>query len=257
MAMRNKRLTQLFGEDKVLSVFVTAGFPRLADTLPVCETLAAAGVRLIELGVPFSDSVADGPAIQAANERALKNGASLSWTLAQTRLLRARCDVRVILMGSLNPLLQYGMERFCADAEAAGADGVIVPDLPPDYFLAHYREAFARHHLANIFLVTAETPAARLRLIDEASTGFIYAVSSAGVTGGHLAVDEARRAYLERLRQTVSAPVMVGFGIANREQFRAVTQHADGAIVGSAFVRALDGAADARAATKDFVARFV
>jgi tryptophan synthase alpha chain len=256
--MRNERLAQLFQRPgKVLSVFVTAGFPRLADTLPVCETLAENGVGLIELGVPFSDSIADGPAIQQANETALNNGANLAWTLKAARALRARSDARLLLMGSLNPLLQYGMERFCAEAQAAGADGVIVPDLPVEYYLARYRKLFERHSLANIFLVTEETATARLRLIDEASAGFIYAVSSAGVTGGSLAVDEARRAYLQRLRATVNAPLMVGFGIENREQFVAVTEFADGAIVGSAFVRALAKARDTRVAAREFVARFL
>lgn len=252
----NQRIHSLFtGGEKVLSVFVTAGFPRLEDTLPICETLAENGVKLIELGVPFSDSIADGPTIQAANERALLNGANLAWTLEIAKSLRARSDARLILMGSLNPLLQYGMERFCADAQASGADGVIVPDLPPDYYLQNYREMFARHDLANIFLVTAETPAARLQQIDEASEGFIYAVSSAGVTGGSVALDTTRREYLQRLRAQVKAPLMVGFGIGNRAQFDAVTQYADGAIIGSAFVRALEIANDARTATREFVSR--
>ena len=205
----NKRLKSLFaGGEKALSVFVTAGFPRLADTLPVCRALAESGVKLIELGVPFSDSIADGPTIQAANERALANGANLAWTLEVAKTLRAQCDVPLILMGSLNPLLQYGMERFCADAQAAGVDGLIVPDLPPDYYRQHFREMFGRYELANIFLVTAETPTERLRLIDEASEGFIYAVSSAGVTGGSLAIDTGRLEYLQRLRANVKAPLM-------------------------------------------------
>ena len=253
----NKRLKSLFaGGEKALSVFVTAGFPRLADTLPVCRALAESGVKLIELGVPFSDSIADGPTIQGANERALANGANLAWTLEVAKTLRAQYDVPLILMGSLNPLLQYGMERFCADAQAAGVDGLIVPDLPPDYYRQHFREMFGRYELANIFLVTAETPTERLRLIDEASEGFIYAVSSAGVTGGSLAIDTGRLEYLQRLRANVKAPLMVGFGISNREQFNAVTQFADGAIVGSAFVRALEAADDVCAATREFVTRF-
>ena len=250
----NQRIHSLFtGGEKVLSVFVTAGFPRLADTLPICETLAESGVKLIELGVPFSDSIADGPTIQTANERALANGANLAWTLEAAQALRAQSDVRLILMGSLNPLLQYGMERFCADAQAAGVDGLIVPDLPPDYYGQHFREMFGRYELANILLVTAETPKARLQLLDEASEGFIYAVSSAGVTGGSLAIDTERLEYLQRLRAQVKAPLMVGFGISNREQFNVVTQYADGAIVGSAFVRALEAADDVRQATKEFL----
>jgi tryptophan synthase alpha chain len=250
----NKRIQSLFtGSEKVLSVFVTAGFPRLEDTLPICETLAESGVKLIELGAPFSDSIADGPTIQAANETALANGANLAWALATAQRFRARYDARLILMGSFNPLLQYGMERFCADAQEAGVDGVIAPDLPPAYYLQNYREMFEQRALANIFLVTEQTPAARLRQIDEASQGFIYAVSSAGVTGGSLAIDAPRRDYLQQLRAQVKAPLMVGFGISNRAQFQAVTQYADGAIVGSAFVRALARAADVRQTTAEFI----
>ncbi len=266
--MANDRLKKLFGSGstnrgakggrKIFSVFVTAGFPRLEDTVPVCEALAENGVGLIELGIPFSDSIADGPTIQAANERALANGASLSWTLDTLREIRGRIDVPILLMGSLNPILQYGVERFCKDAKDAGADGVILPDLPPEFYLQNYREFFAKSGLSNIFLITSNTPDERIRMIDEASDSFIYAVSMAGVTGNGLQLDKGRRDYLKQLNaMELKSPIVVGFGIEKREQFEEVSSYAAGAIVGSAFLRAIENADDVRSATKDFVKKFI
>lgn len=257
--MLNNRLTDLFASDKKLfSIFVTAGFPTLDATVPIVETLASSGVDLIELGIPFSDSIADGATIQRANETALRNGASLRWTLDIVRQIRER-GVRfpIVLMGSLNPILQYGVEEFCA-AAAAGADGLILPDLPPEFYLAKYREIFEKHNLANIFLVTSNTAEARIRQLDQASNSFIYAVSLAGVTGKTLELDQERRHYLERLqRMNLRAPLMIGFGIENKTQFDQVARFASGAIVGSAFLRALENESDVCSATKTFVEQFV
>ena len=260
--MPNDRLKNLFGGfsggKKIFSVFVTAGFPNLDDTIPVCEALAESGVDLIELGIPFSDSIADGPTIQAANERALANGASLSWTLDVLSKNRRLMDKPILLMGSLNPILQYGEERFCRDARDAGADGVILPDLPLEFYLQNYRELFEQNDLVNVFLVTSNTSDERIRMIDEASDSFIYAVSMAGVTGKGLQIDDERRAYLKRLTGLhLRSPLMVGFGIEKREQFEEVTNYAAGAIVGSAFLRAIENAKDVRQATREFVKKFV
>ncbi len=257
--MPNNRLANLFSSgERVFSVFVTAGFPRRVDTVPICKTLAENGVGLIELGVPFSDSIADGPTIQAANEKALANGVNLKWTLETLREIRSLIDIPVILMGSLNPVLQYGVEKFCRDAKDVGADGTILPDLPLEIYLKDYRTLFEENDLSNIFLVTSNTSDERLRQIDEASSSFIYAVSMAGVTGKDLQIDNERRAYLERLvNLQLRSPLMVGFGIEKREQFLEVTNYAAGAIVGSAFLRAIENAADVRQATREFVKEFV
>jgi tryptophan synthase alpha chain len=257
--MANNRLANLFGNGKkIFSVFVTAGFPRLEDTVPICRALAESGVGLIELGIPFSDSIADGPTIQAANERALANGASLKWTLDTLREIRETVDVPILLMGSLNPVMQYGVEKFCADAKTAGADGTILPDLPLEFYAQNYREFFAQNELANVFLVTSNTPDERVKKIDEASDGFIYAVSMTGVTGKGLQLDGERKAYLNHLRTLgLSSPLIVGFGIEKRAQFEEVSEFANGAIVGSAFLRAIENAPDVQQATKDFVAEFI
>ncbi len=223
--MKN-RLTELFAADKkLLSIFLTAGFPTLDATVSIVKTLAANGVDFIELGIPFSDSIADGATIQRANEIALKNGASLSWTLETLReIRRANVEFPVVLMGSLNPILQYGVEKFCRDAREAGADGLILPDLPLEFYLKNYRKLFEANDLANIFLVTSNTSSERIKQLDQASNAFIYAVSLAGVTGKALEIDEERRNYLQRLAQmNLRSPLMVGFGIENKTQFDEVT----------------------------------
>jgi tryptophan synthase alpha chain len=260
--MTDNRLANLFGGlgggKKIFSVFVTAGFPNLEDTLPVCETLAESGAGLIELGIPFSDSIADGPTVQAANERALANGASLGWTLETLREIRRQTQIPILLMGSLNPILQYGEERFCREAKTAGADGVILPDLPLEFYLQNYRGLFEQNELANVFLITSNTTEERIREIDDASSSFIYAVSMAGVTGKDLRIDDERRSYLERLvGLNLRSPLMVGFGIEKREQFLEVANYAAGAIVGSAFLRAIENAKDVRKTTREFVEKFI
>jgi len=256
--MLNNRLKNLFErKEKIFSVFITAGFPTLKDTAIICRTLAENGVGLIELGIPFSDSIADGPTIQAANERALANGASLKWTLETLREIRKTVDIPILLMGSLNPVLRYGAARFCTDAKSAGADGTILPDLPLEIYQRVYKEMFEQNDLSNIFLVTSNTSDDRLKEIDAGSTGFIYAVSMAGVTGKDLQMDDERRSYLEHLNSLgLKSPLMIGFGIEQKEQFEAVTKYSAGAIVGSAFLRAIENAMDVKQATADFVMKF-
>lgn len=257
--MSNNRLADLFEQNKkIFSIFVTAGFPRLEDTAAIGEELEKSGVDLIELGIPFSDSIADGTTIQKANEQALENGASLAWTLEALRKMRETVKIPIVLMGSLNPILQYGEEKFCREARAAGADGVILPDLPLEFYLANYHEMFERYDLANIFLITQNTPEERVRRIDRASRSFVYAVSMAGVTGKNLEMDGSRRDYLERLQEMrLDAPLLVGFGVEKREQFEEITKYAAGAIVGSAFLRAIENADDVRHAVREFVGKFI
>lgn len=257
--MLKNRLENLFSQHKkIFSIFVTAGFPTLESTVPIVETLTENGVDLIELGIPFSDSIADGATIQHANEIALQNGASLFYTLEVLREIRKTVEIPIILMGSLNPVIQYGEARFCADAKKAGADGVILPDLPLEFYLRNYKEIFERNDLANVFLITSNTPEERIKQIDAASNSFIYAVSMAGVTGKNLEIDAERGTYLEKLKQmNLRSPIMVGFGIENKKQFDEITQFANGAIIGSAFLRAIENASDMRKATADFVAKFI
>lgn len=256
----NNRLANLFGENKkVFSIFVTAGFPDLQDTVSIVETLAASGVDLIELGIPFSDSIADGATIQHANEIALKNGASLNYTLETLKEIRAKgVETPIILMGSLNPIMQFGAEKFCEAAKSAGADGAILPDLPLEFYVSNYREIFEQNDLANVFLITSNTAESRIKQIDQVSKSFIYAVSLAGVTGKKLEIDDERREYLEKLsKMNLRSPVMVGFGIENKEQFEEVTQYVAGGIIGSAFLREIENASDVRESTKEFVRRFI
>lgn len=257
--MLDNRLTNLFKSGKkIFSIFVTAGFPRLEDTVKICIELAESGVDLIELGIPFSDSIADGATIQKANEKALANGANLQYTLDALSEIRKSVEIPIILMGSLNPILRYGEEKFCRAANAAGADGVILPDLPLEFYLAKYKDLFEKYDISNVFLITQNTPTERIKQLDEASNAFIYAVSMAGVTGKNLEMTDARRAYLEGLQNmNLSAPVVVGFGIENRKQFDEITSLSDGAIIGSAFVRAIENAGDVKAVTRDFVGRFL
>lgn len=257
--MLENRLTNLLKQDKkILSIFVTAGFPRLKDTVTICTTLAESGADLIELGIPFSDSIADGPTIQKANEHALANGANLEWTLETLREIRKHTQIPILLMGSLNPIIQFGVERFCNEVANAGADGTILPDLPLEYYQQNYKELFEPRKLSNIFLITPNTNEKRIRLIDAETNGFIYAVSMEGVTGKNLDVNQDREEYLKRLNgMHLRSPFLVGFGIETREQFENVTRYSAGAIIGSAFLRAIENADNTSQATKEFMAKFI
>jgi tryptophan synthase alpha chain len=239
--MKN-RIHQLFErkDSDILSVFFTAGYPELEDTVPIIEELAAAGVDLIEIGMPFSDPIADGSTIQHSNQIALQNGISIAKLFAQLEGIREKMDIPLILMGYLNPVLQYGMEAFLAKAAEIGIDGLILPDLPRYEFETFYQDSFARHHLSNVFLVTPQTSASRIRQIDELSDGFIYVVSTDSTTGKTQGFGPAQTAYFSRLQaMQLKNPLLVGFGISNHETYTAACQHASGAIIGSAFIKAL------------------
>ncbi|RYY41231.1 MAG: tryptophan synthase subunit alpha [Chitinophagaceae bacterium] len=235
------RLSELFQrkKERVLNVYCTAGYPELESTLPVMHALAAGGADIIELGMPYSDPLADGPVIQASGARALRNGMSIGKLFEQLASLRPALDVPVVLMGYLNPLLQYGFEAFCAKARACGVDGLIIPDIPLHAYEREYKAIVERHGLDFIFLVTPETSEARVRDLDAASSGFLYAVSSSSVTGSakDFSPVEEYLARLEELR--LRNPVLVGFGIHDKATFDAACRHARGAIIGSAYIRAL------------------
>ncbi|WEK35128.1 MAG: tryptophan synthase subunit alpha [Candidatus Pseudobacter hemicellulosilyticus] len=249
------RLQQLFDTKKnnVLNVYCTAGYPQLDSTLTIIRALQDSGADLVELGMPYSDPLADGPVIQASSSVALNNGMTIKKLLEQLQGFRKQVQLPVILMGYMNPILQYGFEKFCADAAAAGVDGLILPDLPEYEFETEYGPIIKAHGLDFIFLVTPETSAERVRRLDALSTGFLYAVSSSSTTGSEKDMSKVD-AYLQRLQgMQLKNPVLVGFGIRDRPSFEAACQHANGAIIGSAFVKALEGATDVAQATTAFV----
>lgn len=237
------RLNTLFKEKKgqpILSIYYTAGYPEPDSTLDIAEALEKAGADFLEIGFPYSDPVADGPVIQHSSEVALRNGMTLEVLFKQLQELRKRVSIPVLLMGYVNPVLQYGVERFCAACAAAGVDGIIVPDLPMYEYEELYRDTFEKYNLSNIFLVTPQTSEDRIRKIDGLTTGFIYLLSSSATTGKNLAVSDNTEAYFSRIAQmNLRNPVVIGFGISNRETFERAVHHADGAIIGSAFVRLL------------------
>lgn len=241
--MNMNRINSLFankGDKRILSIYYTAGYPTLDSTLDIAQNLEKAGVDFLEIGFPYSDPVADGPVIQHSSEVALKNGMTLARLFEQLKALRQRVTIPVLLMGYVNPVLQYGVERFCRDCREVGVDGIIVPDLPMYEYEALYKPVFQEHELSNIFLVTPQTAEARIRKIDELSTGFIYLLSSSATTGKNLAVSESTEAYFARIQgMKLNNPVVIGFGISDHHTFVRATDYADGAIVGSAFVRLL------------------
>jgi len=237
------RINELFaneGNKRILSIYYTAGYPTLNSTLAIAETLEKSGADFLEIGFPYSDPVADGPVIQHSSEVALRNGMTLQVLFDQLAELRRHISIPVLLMGYVNPVLQYGVERFCESCKAVGVDGVIVPDLPMYEYEERYQEVFEANGVSNIFLVTPQTSEERIRKIDGLSTGFIYLLSSSATTGKNLAVSEDTAAYFSRIRNlNLKNPVVVGFGISSRGAFMRATDYAAGAIVGSAFVRLL------------------
>lgn len=249
------RIKKLFEnkQNRVLNVYCTAGYPALESTLPVMKSLQSAGADLIELGMPYSDPLADGPVIQQSSAVALANGMTISTLFSQLKHSRQEIHVPVILMGYLNPVLQYGFEKFCADAALAGIDGLILPDLPEYEFETVYGPTIKKYGLDFIFLVTPETTDERVKKLDQLSTGFLYAVSSSSTTGSDKQMQPVE-AYLERLRRfELKNPVLVGFGIKDKESFDTACAHANGAIIGSAYIQSLENATDIHAATDSFL----
>lgn len=249
------RMNELFGrkQSKVLSVYCTAGFPRLESTMEVIRALQDSGVDMIELGMPYSDPLADGPVIQASGTRALENGMSIARLFGQLTDMRASIHIPVLLMGYLNPILQYGFEKFCEAAAVAGVDGLILPDLPIYEFETEYGPVIRKHGLDFVFLVTPETSDERIRKVDALSTGFLYAVSSSSTTGGNRDLGD-QEVYFRRLEEMkLRNPVLVGFGVRDRKSWEAACGHTQGAIIGTAFIKAIEGATDIGKATREFL----
>jgi len=240
---------------RVLNVYCTAGYPQLNSTLPVMKALQNNGADLIELGMPYSDPLADGPVIQASSTKALNNGMTVAILFAQLKGFRKEIQVPVILMGYMNSVLQYGFERFCADAAFVGIDGLILPDLPEYEYETEYGAIIKKYRLDFIFLVTPETSNERVKRLDKLSSGFLYAVSSSSLTGSDKSFSPVEE-YLQRLQSLqLNNPVLVGFGIKDKSSFDSVCKHANGAIIGSAYIKALGN--DIETDTKKFLAKIV
>jgi len=224
----------------LLSVYFTAGYPNLEDTVPIILELEKNGVDLIEIGMPFSDPLADGPTIQQSSEIALRNGMTIPKLFEQLKDIRKYTKIPLVLMGYLNPVMQYGVERFCQKAKEIGIDGIILPDLPLSDYVREYKMLFEQNNLSKIFLITPQTPDQRIREIDSHTNGFVYMVSSASVTGSTNGKAVTNTDYFQRVGQMgLRNPGMIGFGIHNRDTFSQACNHARGAIIGSAFIKAL------------------
>ncbi len=240
------KINQIFatrGDKKLLSLYFCAGCPTLDGTGDVIKTMQRRGIDFIEVGIPFSDPLADGPVIQTAATRALKNGMSVQLLFEQLKAIKDDVQIPLILMGYLNPILHYGIDRFCQAAADAGVSGMIIPDLPFDDYLSTVKPAADRYDLRVIMLITPETSDERIRFIDQHTDGFIYMVSSAAITGAQQSFDEQKQEYFRRIDQMqLRNPRMIGFGISNAQTLKAAQDNAAGAIIGSKFVTLLDEA---------------
>ena len=237
----NRITSKLQEPKKILSIYFSAGYPNLNDTVAIIENLEKSGVDMIEIGLPFSDPLADGPVIQASSTSALHNGMTTKILFEQLQNIRKSVQIPLIIMGYFNPMLQYGVEEFCKKCNEIGIDGLIIPDLPVDIYEENYKSIFEKYELFNIFLITPQTTENRIRQIDNVSNGFIYMVSSASVTGGSAdEFDDTQKEYFERIANlNLKNPQVIGFGINNKSTFNQATKYAKGAIIGSAFIKNL------------------
>ncbi|SFZ92781.1 tryptophan synthase, alpha chain [Flaviramulus basaltis] len=234
----NRIQTKLKEDKKLLSIYFTAGYPSINDTVSIIQNLEKNGVNMIEIGLPFSDPLADGPTIQASSTQALKNGMTTEVLFNQLKDIRKTVSIPLIIMGYFNPMLQYGVEAFCKKCQEIGIDGLIIPDLPVDVYHEEYQAIFEKYGLINVFLITPQTSVERINFIDSISNGFIYMVSSASTTGAQSGFGDEQTNYFERIdKMNLNNPQIIGFGISNNETFRQATQYAKGAIIGSAFVK--------------------
>ncbi len=235
------RIDQVFRNNRdILNVYFTAGFPDLDDTVRIAKSLESAGADMLEIGMPFSDPVADGPTIQESSQKALENGMTIQKLFDQLRDLRKEVSIPVLLMGYVNPVIQYGIENFCEKCAEVGIDGIIIPDLPMSEYLENYSSVFQANGIHNIFLISPNTSVERIREIDEKSGGFIYVVSSSSITGAKQGVQDGQVEYYKRIQSMqLTTPRLIGFGISDKETFKNACSYANGAIIGSAFIRQL------------------
>jgi tryptophan synthase alpha chain len=234
----NRISKKLKEENKILSIYFSAGFPNLNDTKSLIEELAKNQVDMIEIGLPFSDPLADGPTIQASSTQALKNGMTTEILFNQIKNIRETVEIPLIIMGYFNPILQFGTENFLKKCQQTGIDGLIIPDLPLEIYLSEYKQLFESYGVAMIFLITPQTSEERIRLIDENSNAFIYMVSSSGVTGSKDSFDADQLNYFESIASmNLKNPQIIGFGISNKTTFQQAAKHQKGAIIGSSFIQ--------------------
>jgi tryptophan synthase alpha chain len=233
------RINQKLQEDKkLLSIYFTAGYPSINDTVSIIQDLEKNGVDMIEIGLPFSDPLADGPTIQDSSTAALKNGMTTEVLFKQLKNIRETVNIPLIIMGYFNPMLQYGVEAFCKKCQEIGIDGLIIPDLPVDVYHDEYQAIFEKYNLINVFLITPQTAVERINFIDSISNGFIYMVSSASVTGSSSGFGNTQADYFKRIADmNLKNPQVIGFGISDNKTFIQATNYAKGAIIGSAFIK--------------------
>jgi tryptophan synthase alpha chain len=257
--MRN-RINTLFEKKKenILSVYFTAGFPKLDDTIEIIQQLEKYGVDLIEVGMPFSDPMADGPTIQKSSEIALQNGMSLKLLFNQLKTIRETVSIPLVLMGYFNPVYQFGVIEFCKKCNEIGIDGAILPDLPLDEFEKKYSSVFKENNLHNILLITPQTSEPRIRQIDDACSGFIYMVSSASTTGAGKKVEDFQEDYFRKIKNmNLKNPRLIGFGISDNATFLNACKYANGAIIGSAFVNSFKPNINIEDSISQFVKRML
>jgi tryptophan synthase alpha chain len=251
------RIVELFKRktEKVLNIYYTAGFPNLNDTTTILNALQVGDADIVEIGMPYSDPVADGETIQISNQKALDNGMSLKVLFEQLSDFRNKnISLPVVLMGYFNPVYQFGVEEFCKQCKETGIDGLILPDLPVDEYYRNYKSIFDKYGILNIFLITPQTSEARIRQIDEISDGFIYMVSSASVTGSVTGVNADMEAYFNRVNAMgLKNPRLIGFGINDKQSFDKASEYASGAIIGSQFVRVIESAKNLHQDVVEFV----
>lgn len=249
------RIDKLFAakNNNVLNMYCTAGYPQLQSTTEVIAALQNSGADIIELGMPYSDPLADGEVIQQSSAVALQNGMTIEVLFEQLKDIRSTIHLPIILMGYMNPILQFGLEKFCAAAKEVGIDGVILPDLPMYEFETMYKPIFDKNDLKFVFLVTPETGDERIRKIDSLCSGFLYAVSSSSTTGKNKAI-QGQEDYFKKLQQlNLKNPILVGFGIKDKATFASACKYTNGAIIGSAYIKALENTNNVNQTTKDFV----
>lgn len=250
------RIDKLFREKttNILSVYFTAGYPNLDSTAGIIKALSNSGVDMIEIGIPFSDPIADGPVIQQSNQKALQNGISLKLLFQQLSDIRKEVEIPLLLMGYLNPVMQFGIEKFCEQCDRIGIDGVILPDLPPLVYMDEYLNIFNKYNLYNILLITPQSSKERIAYIDKISRGFIYMVSSSSVTGSREGFSDDQMSYFKRVNEMkLENPCLIGFGISDQKTFMSASKYARGGIIGSAFVKALGKEGDSTEIIRKFI----
>ena len=250
------RLTKLFenNRENLLTVYFTAGYPKLDDTETIICALAESGVNIIEIGIPYSDPLADGPVIQESGMAAIYNGMTLQVLFNQLADIRTKTQVPLILMGYFNQLLQYGVDKFLDDCVKTGIDGLIIPDLPLMEYEQFYKDKLTQRNISISFLITPQTEESRIHKVDVLSTGFIYVVSDSSITGMKTGISNQQISYFERIKSLqLKTPQLIGFGISDRESYLTASKYANGAIIGSAFIKHLKGKNEVDKATADFI----